>query len=481
MNDGQARNEFKEAIEALLAGMELAASPQGVDAYASAGQQTVLEHNTRRFFLDGLLIALGWTLGTGGNVAEEAQVKADTTTFLDYLGVKDGTRTPVIIVEAKRWDIPFISRSSSGQRGLGDAELILASVEHTRSAGPPENSPVTKLWQEFIDQIYGYVCTLDSEYGHEVQRVILTSGQWLIVFTSPSATFLGRGATAADAVVIFRKSEYVERSSEILGLLGQAQLIGRMPATLRPTQLASYIQTEAITAVFHALHVKYEETGSSRFMRRPRILVYPALIFQRKDGVLLTVMDRDQAFILDYDKADEDVDSLEGHLSEVAAAAATLLASCGVEVGRILHPAPLGRFPGFPLPEPRRDGFNTGATRLVADEAKTPNEWMMATGEATHYLRNLPRVETCRFHEWRACSDVGQGISNQAIARSSTREPRAFFVDGKPHHCAHQSVQDQRIAICHIMPLDQRTCCQACIYLDVCWPTERIARLPCGK
>ncbi len=55
------------------------------------------EHDTRLLFVNELLSHLGWRLGAGGNVLEEARLQANTTKFMDYVGVVDisGCTDPV--------------------------------------------------------------------------------------------------------------------------------------------------------------------------------------------------------------------------------------------------------------------------------------------------------------------------------------------------------------------------------------------------
>jgi len=57
------------------------------------------EHATRVYFLDELVESLGWTLGLGGDVVEEARLKDKTTTRMDYLGKACDTNVPALLIE----------------------------------------------------------------------------------------------------------------------------------------------------------------------------------------------------------------------------------------------------------------------------------------------------------------------------------------------------------------------------------------------
>lgn len=475
MNQARAESEFKAAISLLLQGAERAVSATAADTYAGANELTILEHNTRRFFLDGLLEALGWKLGVDGNVAEEARVKADTTTFLDYAGVHPGTRTPLLIVEAKSWDAPFIAKRSSGTvRSGGPFELLIQGAEHVRAGGSRNESPVILEWHDHLVQIAGYVRDLKDEYRHEVARVVLTSGQWMVVFESPAKTFAESKPIDERQFHVFRKDEYVSRSAEILDLLSHRTLVGDIPSVLRPTQLGAYISQSDFKSAFHAVHVRYEETGSSRFERRPRVLVYPAVIFLRGDGALITVIQECEGFLLDHFDG-----SVRNHLEEVFSAAKSLLEACEAELGVAVIADPLSNFPGFPA-RPSRRSSPLPSPIVVIGIDDTPGEWILATGVNSHYLLESPQVN-CGFHGWGQCRSVDKASGVRAINARSVRNPRAYFTDNEVHHCAHVSVLDRREKHCRIAPVDERTCCQACIYLDVCWTESDRTSLPCGS
>lgn len=476
MNETKARNDFKKTIKWLLEEIERAVAPDGVDPYAGAGERKILEHTTREFLLDGIMEALGWTLGPTGDMAEEARIKAETTTFMDYVGVNRTTRAPLLIVEAKAWDKPFVSpRRSGGNRTDTDEDLIVQAIEHLKVGGARDVSPVTNAWHEYLEQVAGYVRSLKQEHGHEVERVVLTSGQWMLVFDAPTKTFLDECSVDERQFVIFHKADYVARSTDILDLLSRASIAGDIPNMLRPAQLSSYAKAESIATAYHGLHVRYEESGSSRFERRPRVLVYPAVIIQRRDGALLTVMEDSEGSPLEHDH-----NVLDNHLNEVTKKAVALLAACAAELGVTLNPSPLNQFPGFPV-KPRRLHVEIIEPVLVDDQDDTVDEWMLATGQATHYLRAQPIIGQCRFHEWSACRDVGHAIGSSALSIRSIHRPRAFFTDTQVHHCAHQQVQDRRVERCRIAAIDERVCCQACVYLEVCWPQGDRDALPCGQ
>ena len=479
MNKEQAENEFQVGLRTLLEDIEKQVSPDAPDPYAGGVRQAFLEHTTRIYFFDRFLELLGWRLGIHGDVLEEARVKAGTTTFMDYVGVNYETRAPALMLEAKAWDTPFIARrNGTGFRG-SERELMVAAIGHVRNGGTSTKSPATRIWHEFLEQVGGYVRRLKEQSGHALPCAVLASGQWFVVFRSPTVTFLD-GDVNDEQFAIFKIDKYVEESRDLFALLSQSELASVVPFLLRPSQLPDYVTAETISAVFHGLHVTYESSGSKLFAPRPRILVYPALIIQRDDGTCLTAIDGELPIVVDMKVVgDGGEKSLSPHLTEVADKAAALLKTCSNELRTPLKVFPLSDFPGFPEPQ-GVFGNVAKRKRVVKPLKEVGDEWLLATGESPHYLKDVPEVHPCRFHTWAECRDVAYQTGAAAISTSSTTAPRSFFVDAQIYHCAHQTVHDRRHKRCHIAPLDQRTCCRACVYQDLCWTPTELEQLPCG-
>lgn len=470
MNREKAINDFRVGLETLINKVDRLLSGGVHEPYAGSGMQPPLEHTTRLFFLDELMKLLGWSLGPCGNVLEEARLKAETTTFMDYVGVAD-TKQPLLIVEAKAWDTPAIAPRKSRRYDSAE-DLLAAAIRHVRDGGLEKESPVTAVWHQYVKQLAGYVKNLKNQYHHDTQRAVLTSGQWLVVFKTPVQTFVD-GEVSTDHFIIFNKEDFTNKSRNIFLLLHRSILACEVPFPLRPSQLPSYAMANKITATFHGLHVHYERSGSSLFGPKPRILVYPAFILQRNDGVLLTVIMHSEGILLDYSKNDDDEPTLNTHLEEVAALGTKVRKACEQELKVSFEPAPIGRFAGFPS-----SSQHSAGRTFVEAQQDHPDEWLMVTGEQPHFLSALPIIDRCRFHFWAGCG--AEAIGTSAISVRSV-QPRSFFIDTQAHHCAHQGLQDRRQERCHIMAIDERTCCQACVYRDICWTDDNRHLLPCGR
>ena len=390
------------------------------------------------------------------------------------------TRAPALLVEAKAWGKPFIASRNGTEFKRSERELLIATIKHIKRGGAKDKSPAIAIWHKYLDQIGGYVRNFKERYGHDLPCAVLSSGVWTIVFKRPTDTFLD-GEVDDEQFVIFKRDEYVKRARELFGILNQSKLAGVVPFSLRPSQLQDYLTAQIVSAVFYGLHIKYESSGSALFDPRPRVLVYPALIIQRNDDTLLTTIDGDEPIEMSMQgHGDAGEESLVPHLTEVVEKARTLLETCSDEIGKALAPSALSDFPGFPQSEEGADK-EPGRKQVVKDFRTSPNEWLLATGEVPHYLMEIPTVHPCRFHKWSACRDMGRQIDAAAVSTPCTSSPRSFFIDTQIYHCAHQTVQDRRHRRCYIAALDERTCCRACVYQELCWKPDELGQLPCGS
>lgn len=468
MNRAALLNLFKQGLCDLLNAIDRALAKPNRDPYTEADpERRPHEHDTRLLFVDELLGHLGWKLGAGGNVLEEARLQDATTKFMDYVGIVAITCEPLLLVEAKAWDKPFVS-ARAGLTFASESDLIVSAIQHLRDGKSEATSPAIAEWHKYLAQVEGYVRTLKVKYSHDLPRAIIVSGEWLVVFKRPSETFLGASLPAD--IAVYRRDEFKAQAGEIFKLLHRSSLTQSAPIPLRPAQLRQFVELADVAGAFQGVHVHYDrKAGSSLFAPRPRISVYPATFVVRKDDAIYTVIDNDMPVNLDYERDDAGGESLALHLETIHARSTELLVTCADELGGALPAPPLSAFPGFP---------SDVMEKTVVGELTEPNEWLVATGCSSHFLLAEPRVASCRYHSWAECG--ADAIGQSAVSVRSV-ELRAFFIDSQRHHCAHQVVQDRRAGRCLIEPIDSRTCCQVCLFLDDCWsPTEK-ANLPCGQ
>jgi hypothetical protein len=177
---------------------------------------------------------------------------------MDYLGVARETNVPVLLVEAKAFDKPFITPSAKGANSsYTHADLMAQAIEHWRGGGERLESPSTADWHDYLGQVGKYVRDLRDRYSHSLPRAVLASGQWFVVFKRPIATFLDETPRAVD-IEIFQLPDLRERALEFYGLLCKPALVIETPHHIRATEASNYITSDGLVACFHALHLSYE-------------------------------------------------------------------------------------------------------------------------------------------------------------------------------------------------------------------------------
>ncbi|MBI6673874.1 MULTISPECIES: hypothetical protein [Pseudomonas] len=462
------KNRFKARLNDLLRELERELERPNLDPYAERDpDRRPHEHDTRLLFVNELLSLLDWKLGVRGNVLQEARLQANTTKFMDYVGVVEATQKPLLLVEAKAWDKPQVSPRGDGTYA-SEAALVAAAIKHIRDGKPAGTSPIISEWDSYLRQVHGYLETLKTRYKHTLPRAIIISGEWIAVFRAPDETFLG--IVLPDDIVIFYRPEFRERAEELFELLHRSVLTEEPPVPLRPAQLTQYLELNDVSGTFMGVHVHYERSGSTLFTPRPRILIYPAIFVVRTDGAVYTVIRSTGHCELDYQTDPNGADTLALHLDEVRQHTEALIELCGMELGGALLAAEISQFPGFPS--------NEFPQKAVTAIGTVGDDWLIATGDVVHFLLLEPRVGDCRYHSWQQCGD--DATLQSAISIRSVNPP-SFFVDNQRHHCAHQVVQDRRENRCLIKGIDSRTCCQACVFYESCWTEEEKAALPCGR
>ncbi len=123
MNPIAAESEFRAGIKKLLDDIDNQFKHGYANTDAYGRDEVFHERDARIFFFDRLLQLLGWNLGMGGNVAQEARIKAGTTKFVDYVGINQDTRSD-----------SYSGGKSLGQtyhRGQGrEARLVKSQPDH---------------------------------------------------------------------------------------------------------------------------------------------------------------------------------------------------------------------------------------------------------------------------------------------------------------------------------------------------------------
>ena len=457
-----------------------------------------LEYHARCYVINGFLAGLNWRLDLAledglPNLFPEIPLLSEAhkkLRFLDYLGVERSTNNPLLIVEAKRpksdlpvlATLPDISTKRSRQTTAKSAISVTDDYPSVISRGL-NGEPLRGDWPQWLADLRDYIRSADTNGGKSPKRVVITNGDWLVLFLDPAEAFLHSGTCDPRSILVFRSATEILQGSAILfSQLEHQTVLGTAPA-LHPVQLTFHIQPERIQTAMHGLRLSYHE-AKAIYQREPMIYVAPVLFLRTDHGAWLRVESQAKHYALPYESG-----KLSEHLAEIRARATCLL----VETCEILH----REFTPISL----RDHFyDTSSFDVQRAIVKSPEDhyWVM-TGDHTHFLMPEPTVPECPYHDYAKAHTAGVAANSGPILHRSV-EPRSFFYSPESHHCAHKNValaksepvtsenrercgsrssQDGE-AFCEIWSFENRLCCRTCVFEDVCTKTQ-VFHLPCQR
>jgi hypothetical protein len=247
---------------------------------------------------------------------------------------------------------------------------------------------------------------------------------------------------------------------------------------IRPALLSAYIRSADIKRIYRALWVSRQATGAS-WKPKPSLDFDVAMVIERQDGALLTVIDSSlQGFPMSHEYPE-----VSGHITAIEEQLDELLRRINAEIGATLQPSAVETFIGFSA-----SNVNGGQNVISLDHQPCkylskivgePGEFLLVTGTTKHFLLGEPAVDPCDFHDWVFCQKQAQEQGERPIVSRSVK-PKAFFISGEGHHCAHRLVHDRRIKRCQIDAFEEYMCCRACVLQTFCWQMQELATLPCG-
>ncbi|GIX08261.1 MAG: hypothetical protein KatS3mg115_2664 [Candidatus Poribacteria bacterium] len=479
-------NEFLLRFRELSGNYERLFAPRIAEVrrrYAGSPQKDLLdqslEAHVRAYIVNAFLAALNWRLDARPedglpNVIPEVPVRSHgggTIRFFDYLALEKQTNNPLLIVETKRSSAelpqarsPAASPSEIVSRGLAGEKLM-------------------GEWGTWLDNLRDYVRSASEQTGKAPRRAVATNGDWLILFLDPRDAFLKEGSHDPNRILVFTDRNDIERRfTELFRDLEHQHVLKETP-TLVPGELSFYVDPGAVDRAMHGLQLRYiEQPGVYR--PAPVIKVAPVVFLRSRYGAWLRVEAPPQDYELPHKSSD-----LAGHLADVGKAAKDLLCSVNHALGTSLHPFPLSKHYGD------EDGF--AAIRGVVEHDR--DQFLMVTGDRTHYLLPTPSVPGCPYHDWTACNSAGVPSNPGPITVRSV-SLRAFFISGELHHCAHRDVGAAKAspitaqnqgrcgprsgnegeAFCEIWRFEQHLCCRTCAFEEVCTKAA-VFRLPCQR
>ena len=323
--------------------------------------------------------------------------------------------------------------------------------------------------------------------GYYPRKVVLTNGEWLIIFGDVVATFLSDTPDAAGVSVLSDFRAWERSFRDIFQTLSYHAVASASPS-LQVAELPFRIKSSDVDAMMHGLRLLFAERPTLKSPGlAPQVEVRPLVFIHTRSGAWLRV---ESEFSSEMPHRYND---LPAHLSEVRQVATALLDQVRNLLGINLDPRSLKAHYSD-------DSFLalSGITEEQFRRDARSSEYLIVTGKMTHYLLPEPTVPDCPFHIWAANRGPGGGFRTEPIFTQRVRVPRSFFVDGEPHHCAHFAVAAAKSSIvteenrsrcgsrsgrngeafCEIAPFEQCLCCRTCAFVEVCTNTE-VFHLPC--
>jgi hypothetical protein len=455
-----------------------------------------LETHSRVYLVNAMLSALNWRLdcspeeGLPNLVPEspDASVLKGTRRFLDYLGLERDIQKPLLIVETKRPRslLPQI-REPVLKNEYGPSVNYLPFVIRDGLRG----AKLTGKWNEWLDTLSDYVRSVREQSNHTPQRVVITNGDWLILFADPADAFLLNGVPDPANILVWENRDDIEdRYSELFQWLEHFSVLREAPP-LTVGELSFHLEPEALDYAMNGLRLLYiERPGLYRVS--PIIEVVPILFIHSSFGAWLYVDRRSEKHVFEIPHK---YDDLPKHLDKVRASAESLLHEVNSALGTALTP--------LQLIDHYRDHESLvdlpGVVEIGYFSGTASTQYLIATGSQTHYFLLEASVKGCPHHDWFECQRDGVESNPGPVTGRSVENPKAFFTSTELHHCAHREAANAKAskvtaenrdrcgprsgrngqAFCEIMRFEEHLCCRTCAFEEVCTRAQ-VFQLPCG-
>ena len=405
MRPAENATDFRNRFRRIIAWYDRTISPQldrqrkilypggrnAVD-YAENGE---LEAQIRAYLVDAMLAVLGWhvapyfdvlshtsephvELQPTGQLIIEGQLRGErgNPLHLDYLGVATDIDAPyALVVETKRPGDP-------GPRGL-EGPAMYAPEWATEIAHMLGVRKRPGKWPGWLHKLCEYIRSLHRRSGHWPQRVVLTNGDWLVIFIDTAHTFDrdptdGKAPPDPKGIRVFLdfRGSFEQNTAELFDLLSYQRVL-RVHPCISPTQVPFFVGNNPanVNAAMYGLILTIG-TKERTLRAEPVILTFPVLFLHLASGGVLRVRENDEGLEreLFYDKP------LSHQLAEVEKNANVLLRMVEGWLGRQL---PLTSVEEYVVPPDNRGSLL--AVREITATTDTARRFELVTGRAIHY------------------------------------------------------------------------------------------------
>jgi hypothetical protein len=465
--------------------------PKGAKDQVVAQGEVLLEAHMRRYYIDAFLKALNWQFESDSlkNLIQEFPIQSplkDEIRFLDYFGMNENKDKALLILETKKpsskLPLPVGNRSGSPPKGKSFESIIISSLSG--------DSELTNEWQEWLNTLRDYSQSVNTKSGHFPKRVVITNGEWLIVFSNPEDTFCSGCPSLGNVHVYENWTEVEEQNNKIFKLLEYYEVLGEAPP-LSLGEVGFYLRSTELDRAMFGLRLMYLEEPEFYLDPSPIIKVVPVIFIRSINGVWFRVEAQNSTHILTIPNKS---DFLKEHLESFHQKALELLDKVNTKLGVILKCKSLAAHYAD------QDFFDKLTPVVkVTNKSDKYEEYLIATGDKTHYLLKEATVPNCPYHSWDNSYSEGYAVGAHPVKRSQINDPRTIFVTDSQHHCSHRHIREAKgskitienrdrcgprsgkdqEAFCEIWKFEQHLCCRTCVFEAVCTKADVFQELPC--
>jgi hypothetical protein len=386
-------------------------------------QDQNLEAHIRSYVLDPLLEALNWQVGK--NIIPEAFLRdqqTHTRRRLDYLGHERDALRPLLIVEAKRPDAPFIGVAQSVQPGGNYMyhELLAQTLHHLKDASQ-EKPPLLNIWCDWLDDVRNYCVNTQNNTGCMPRRLVLTNGSWLVIFANLEDAFCGDAPPSESDIFIYSNVKSIHDNARQVFELLEYNKLAAINNPIRPGEIVAHFAVEEFESAINALQISYDDTRAGR-EAVPTLHVVPEVILRHRRGGWIRVSDHR------YEHLPHRSRDLPQHLHDVRHVHEALMTQIETVLGRRIPIATIEEHYARNLHE-----------EMPGARCNGPEQFLVLTGSEPHFIKSASEFEQCRYRRAHLAAADGEAARN--LPQGVSTNPRTHFGAGTELNCAHRAVQ----------------------------------------
>ena len=431
-----------------------------------SGRDVALEVHARIYLIDPLLKELGWDVSSPTTIVVEDAVEAvsgsadSNRRFLDYHGRDNAEGRSLVIIEAKR------PNSALPDPDKDDIPAFFAQALRDMRLVKVEGPKLPGKWQEWVESLVDYADRAMSNFGHVAVRVLITNGEWFVVFKNVEATLLSDNPVKNNILVFSSLRDVEARSEEFYDLFSYRVLSGHIPPQ-HPSELPEFVPDDHEALCAQVVDLSYVRHGA----RQPAISVrVAAWVRSDKGGWIFFSKSYPEEFLL-LSSNPETLQKVSEELSTRAKHLIRELNKC-----RTIRLIPAEEFEKLAAIGDFKDGVSRSRGSHLIMEIDD-NMYRLTLGDRHLYLSSDLGYSGCSFHFHGVCHNQGDAAGAAPILAPSS-DPRAFFPSGSSHHCAHRAIHNARKNICILLCFEEYLCCRGCAFFERCWP-DGGTNLPC--